>query len=87
MKKLYYYDDNLHKLMVVGPHSGIINTDNIYGDCTHIRGNAQHLTGYISGISGDVSGIVDDVTGLFGDVTGLIGCLGFGNTITDVEVL
>jgi hypothetical protein len=61
MTELHHYNNVETKQ---GPHTDIINTDNIVGGCTHIRGNAQNLTGDITGLSGDISGLSGDATGI-----------------------
>jgi hypothetical protein len=59
MKELYHY---YHFKRTTGPGEGLYNTDNIVGECTHMRGNAQNLTGDVSGICGDISGLSGDAT-------------------------
>tara|TARA_R110000851_G_scaffold6202_3_gene25302 strand:- start:102 stop:362 length:261 start_codon:yes stop_codon:yes gene_type:complete len=73
--KLYHNTDTF--MGEPGPHKGIINTDNIINDCTHIRGNAQNLTGDVSGLNGDITGLSGNATNCYspwsdlyiGDVT------------------
>tara|TARA_R110000850_G_C9695472_1_gene439495 strand:+ start:270 stop:530 length:261 start_codon:yes stop_codon:yes gene_type:complete len=74
---LYHYYNNCKR--TTGPNKDLYNTENIVGECTHMRGNAQNLTGDVSGLHGDISGLCGDATGyfsysntiMFGDVTAI----------------
>jgi hypothetical protein len=76
MEKLYHI--NYANTRVPGPHSDIVNADNVRGNCINVCGNARNLTG-------DISGLTGDVTGLYGDATGVTvylhfyGSMYFGN--------
>jgi|TARA_R110000851_G_scaffold6202_6_gene25311 hypothetical protein len=59
MKELHHYT-GYNKIL--GTNNNLYNTDNIYGDCTHMRGNAQNLTGDVTGLHGDISGLSGDAT-------------------------
>ncbi|MEK6832713.1 MAG: hypothetical protein AABY32_01585 [Nanoarchaeota archaeon] len=57
--KLYYVKDNI---IIYGPHDKLINTDNIYGDCSFIFGDAKNIYGTVTNLIGDVTGSSGDVT-------------------------
>ena len=92
MKELYHYTaKSLGEL--AGPGVNLINTKNIWGDCTSVRGDARNLIGDVSGLNGNVSGLNGDATDVrlyvtvalyivIGDISGI------GNTInlTDIDL-
>jgi hypothetical protein len=59
MKELYHYN-NFKR--TTGPHRNLINTYNIWGDCTRIHGDAQNLTGDVTSLHGDISGLSGNAT-------------------------
>jgi hypothetical protein len=81
MKELFHVQDlTFAQRNKSGPHQNLINTDNIWGDCTNIRGDASGITGDVSGLRahvtniwGNVCNLTGSVSGLGGDVTGLSG--------------
>jgi hypothetical protein len=91
MKELRHYAG---MVVATGPHSDLVNADNITGNCTRIFGSARNLTGDISGLTGDVSGLRGDATGAllymheytyFGDISKLIYLSCFIATLVEVN--
>jgi hypothetical protein len=92
MKELYHYtattlDEH------AGPKFNLINTENIWGNCTGIRGDARNLIGDVSGLNGNVSGLNGDATDVrlyvtvalytvIGDISGI----GSMFNLTDIDL-
>lgn len=66
LPKLYHLTPDFK--VIEGQHKNLTGTDNLYGDCTHLKGDCSGLFGYVCHLYGDATGLVGYTTGIKGDL-------------------